>query len=1168
MILSNLPLLMAGAFLLFTLAAGIYFGKKTTSLKEYAVGHKNFATATLVATVLATIIGGGGLIRNVQQVHNQGLYWILFSIIGNVDIWMVSALADRMGPFMNHLSMAESIGRIYGKMPRAITAIACIMAAIATLAIQINVISLAINMCTGMDNPKIITIIATLILIFYSTFGGIRAVTYTDALQFITFLAIIPVLAWLMFQKTGKSMGETLTFLQTQEKFQFSSVVRWDTSLISIIALILSALMSAIEPPTIQRIYMASSPIQAKRVFLYTSVLRFVIIIFIVLVGIAVFVDAPDLATEEVWKHIIGNMHPFLKGLICISLLALTMSTADSSLNSCSVLISHDIVESMRGKKTTISNGLRLARVTSLIVGLSAMIVTFYYKDILELLKLSFDFSVPIITAPFVLAVLGFRGTSTTALIGMVTGAVTITAWNKWVEPKTDIDGSFFCMLANGIAMMVAHYSRPQPEGTGWMKEDDEAKQKRQAQERKKKRMQEEEKLRSKLEKLKPSHKSLLLMSFYIGITTLFSLTIIGKDHFTIWYVLRLITALIFFCYGMHQNKGGTHYISGKYWVIGLLFALSMDIFFHWLHSTNLIFTLFLAFVHLAFTAYMLPAHISIPAMVLNVSMLAYAIFQLEIEGILQISVKNIPLVLVFGVVVLLIIFYAKNQNNLLNKKIFYLEHQQKAQEEQKLKEIAYGLDITQKRDKDVIAENGTILENVVNNVTQAISFLHNSTPLYKEDFQSIINKFTDWALFLKRHSKSKDHLLLAPKKITLSNLISKVEVKVENELGIMPRIFMEKEEPLSMICDVDKIVDVLVTAVLRIVSKDNVEKDMVRLDIHSATLIFHQCEKVHEKHAVLRPFAAITIVISNYNTPRENITPYHSCYDDKMFVENNLNRHRNVDPEPMDITTSNMLGIIQSHYGYLELPKPDKDGILIALPLNVNDIREEMIERLPLDLLSATKSEITPKEKVDSLKVLIDFHEYACSVSHADPAIITEILLLLRRCYGFKRHMCGELFYVRAAGIATLVSKWVGISPKPVYAALLYDLVRYTHLSLSYIRANYNLGIFEFVKNILAIDKRKDLEESMLYIDNRFKDAVNDDQRVVLYVKLAERLYDLEHAAGYSNKSEILSMARETFAIDILLAQKYLSMEPEIAKALGDVAHNVIFHITKEGKE
>ncbi|TDG94599.1 sodium:solute symporter family protein [Cardinium endosymbiont of Culicoides punctatus] len=474
MILSNLPLLMTGAFLLFTLAAGLYFSKKTTSLKEYAVGNKNFATATLVATVLATIYGGGGLIRNVQQVYELGFLWLVYLFLSNFGVLIISPLASRMSPFMLNISIAETIGSIYGRMPRIITALSGIAVAITSLAIQINVIQLVLGMCTDMVDPRIITIIATLILIFYSTFGGIRAVTYTDALQFITFLVIIPVLAWLIFQKTEKSIGEMITFLGEQEKFQLNTVLTRHASLISVIMLVLSSLVSCINPDIMQRVYMASSPIQAKRVFLYSGLLSIFIKIFIILVGIGVFVVSPNLSIQDIWGFIINNMHPFFKGLICISLFAMAMSTADSNLNSCSVLISHDIVESIRGKQITTWNGLGLVRATSLIVGLSAMIVTFYYKDLLALLKLSFDLSIPIITAPFLLAVFGFRGTSTTALIGMVTGALTMIIWKIWIVSKTNIDGSFLCMLANGIAMMVAHYSRPQPEGTGWMKEDDE----------------------------------------------------------------------------------------------------------------------------------------------------------------------------------------------------------------------------------------------------------------------------------------------------------------------------------------------------------------------------------------------------------------------------------------------------------------------------------------------------------------------------------------------------------------------------------------------------------------------------------------------------------------------------------------------------------------------
>ena len=164
----------------------------------------------------------------------------------------------------------------------------------------------------------------------------------------------------------------------------------------------------------------------------------------------------------------------------------------------------------------------------------------------------------------------------------------------------------------------------------------------------------------------------------------------------------------------------------------------------------------------------------------------------------------------------------------------------------------------------------------------------------------------------------------------------------------------------------------------------------------------------------------------------------------------------------------------------------PCQSVVLLVLPWNVTTIREEMIAKLPMESLT-TETPITSKEQSDSIMVLMEFHDYACQVSEVDPVVIAEILLLLRRCYGFKKHPSEQLFYVRAVGIAKLVATWIFHSPKPIYAALLYDLIRYTRLPLSYIKANYDMGIFCFVENVLSVDKHQGLAESLLYVNNRF---------------------------------------------------------------------------------
>ena len=103
-----------------------------------------------------------------------------------------------------------------------------------------------------------------------------------------------------------------------------------------------------------------------------------------------------------------------------------------------------------------------MAKTACLIIGIcsiSLALSTSKYKDALFcLLFLAVDISNPVFVTPFLLAVWGFRCKEKIAVLGMVVGVITITLWKKFIP---DIDGSFVAMLANGVTMLLAHYSLP-----------------------------------------------------------------------------------------------------------------------------------------------------------------------------------------------------------------------------------------------------------------------------------------------------------------------------------------------------------------------------------------------------------------------------------------------------------------------------------------------------------------------------------------------------------------------------------------------------------------------------------------------------------------------------------------------------------------------------------
>ncbi|UWW97142.1 MAG: sodium:solute symporter family protein [Candidatus Cardinium sp.] len=850
--------------------------------------------------MLATNFGGGGLVREVEKIHDIGLYWIIFLIFdSSFCIWIISRLAVRMRLFMKHLSMAETIGYVYGTYPRIITAISNICRSIVSLSIQIVVISKTISICVGPVDSREITILATLILIAYSAFGGIRSVTFTDVLQFLTFSMIIPLLAWFIFIKTEIHISEVISSLQRQEKFQFRTVLHFDTKLAAMVSLVLSGIVYYIKPTTIQRLYMASDPLQAQKVFSYGSIFSLLIEGCIILVGLFIFVGTPDLPKEKIWSYIMHNIPSTFKGFFSISLLAMSMSTADSYLNSCAVMVSHDIVGSVRGvKKTPYVYQIRIARLTTIVIGLCAMCVAFWCRDLLKLMFLAIDFSIPIVTAPFILAVFGFRGTSRTSLIGMATGTLAILVWSKWVEPldpEIGIDGAFPCMLANGLAMMAAHYLLKQPKGTGWVKPDSMFTQIQQ--ENARKRAERKETIKNAwtnrkvlLANLVPSHTTIVYIACYTTVTSLLAYFIEHITHHGSWLILQLFVSTCClgypFIYDISKKiRSIPAWCIGLCWLIGLTLYLPLNLLWHSWNAGNSIFTTSLFLAHCAVILWVLPLYLGIAGLTVT---LLVAIYPISTGLPYPVLCSLFPIFIVILLLFTIIICLKVNLGNRM-KQVRYLKNQEGIRASQQLKASLYDAALVPSNGATPPKGYGFILNQVVRKVEESIFFLDNHTPLFKEDLQSIINKFYDWIIYFNRREKAKDHALLQPDKITLEKLIRKVEIALSQEVAAPPKLLVETislpngEPCLDMVCDIHQVVYSLVKSILRVGKLEGPNVPIIRIQLYATSLQFKRANPIDSSHAAFIDFQATALVISQATIDSDALLKVKEIYNDTI---------------------------------------------------------------------------------------------------------------------------------------------------------------------------------------------------------------------------------------------------------------------------------------------
>ena len=254
-------------FLILTLAVGLGHGKSVKSIKDYALGGRNFSTGALVATIVATYASGSGFFITLYKTYTDG-FKFLFAYNGTgLSLLIISLfLIPRMGEFLGKISIAEAMGDLYGNKVRLITAIAGTIGSAGSLAVQFKVFGSVISYFIGMS-PTFAIIISGVIVTIYSAWGGIKAVTFTDILQGLSFGVIIPFLGFTIWSQFY-NMEYTLASAMSDPKFNLELL--FDSSnnnFWSFAFLFIYCVIPTISAVSFQRISMGNNPGQLHEIY-------------------------------------------------------------------------------------------------------------------------------------------------------------------------------------------------------------------------------------------------------------------------------------------------------------------------------------------------------------------------------------------------------------------------------------------------------------------------------------------------------------------------------------------------------------------------------------------------------------------------------------------------------------------------------------------------------------------------------------------------------------------------------------------------------------------------------------------------------------------------------------------------------------------------------------
>ena len=365
-IVSNMGILdifFISIFLVANIVLGFVSRRKCWDVKEAVFGkNSKLSDYTLVTSLAATMIPATLLISDLQQINTKGLPMLITSLVMYpamyfiITFWLVPRIVVTRMAF----SWYEYVGDIYGNIIRIIFALCNLIlyiGSVASLFLVMNDMVQILFHCPPIFS-KILAICGATILICYSAFGGLRAVTITDILQFFIFIVIVVFLGlYLWFQSSEEVHANFFKlFNGNNPKMTWSACFGSPEITIATLSFWAARLIPDFPQAIYQRCYASKSLKLAKKNMILATIIFFIFSLIVDFIALQIMASNNNLEVNEVIPCFINKFSlSGIKGLFCVAVFALAFSTADSELNACSVILANDVIAPITNCQLTTS---------------------------------------------------------------------------------------------------------------------------------------------------------------------------------------------------------------------------------------------------------------------------------------------------------------------------------------------------------------------------------------------------------------------------------------------------------------------------------------------------------------------------------------------------------------------------------------------------------------------------------------------------------------------------------------------------------------------------------------------------------------------------------------------------------------------------------------------
>ena len=369
------------AILIVAWQTGKHKHKAGKFMEEYFIGSRSMGGLVLAMTLISSYVGASSFIGGPGVAYNLGLSWVFLACIQVPTAFFTLGILGKklaiISRKINGVTITDYLrARYESNLVIVLASLMMLIFFIGTIVAQFVGGARLFESVTGLSY-NFGLILFTAVVIIYTTFGGFRAVTITDAIQGIVMLLATGLLFFIILEKGNGMENIMQTILKTNPNLLTpDSNGAVSKPFILSFWMLVGVGVLGLPVTEVRCMGFKDSKAMHRAMIIGTSIVG-ILMLGMHLVGVMGAAVEPGVEVGDKIIPILAikNMHPILAGVFIAGPLAAIMSSVDSLLIMSSAAIVKDLYINYIDKNPSESKIKKLSFATSLLLGIIVFVL-------------------------------------------------------------------------------------------------------------------------------------------------------------------------------------------------------------------------------------------------------------------------------------------------------------------------------------------------------------------------------------------------------------------------------------------------------------------------------------------------------------------------------------------------------------------------------------------------------------------------------------------------------------------------------------------------------------------------------------------------------------------------------------------------------------------------